>query len=590
MELLAEAVALRQDVKDDEGSHKARGRMLPVAASLIAADVDDPRVQSASRQGDTVQEKLSSECKGRSESSSRARGEEVSSWLACPTRPSLISRLKMHQLNAGPLRFSTPAPEAAASLPTPHPQSPLADQSDNRASSQQLSAPRATSPSPEKLVRPAADSYGLPTPATPLSPAGSAAHPPLPRPPHSPNKPTRTPIPLDLLIPAGTILLRDHSIVKGAALPSAEDGWKKLAKGILERRRPTADETVVDEVVVEEAENEPTSPAKGKGKKGKRKAMGGRALPAKKRKTVDASEGLLEHVIHLQDALLLRATFIATQDQAIILRIYLVPVELPEREQVEFARGRRARPADSVVIGVLSAVRVDEDEWKGVMGQQEKPSVMEEQVGLGETNRVRRYADLGTPLLQDKRSILELYRAVSSPPMDPNFVDSLDNASPSAKDRIAAALENDPTGFLTELYPYQKVRCSLCRNSSRVLTFFLALQASLAKMLQRELAPERAIDPSFILRTTPFDSSSFYVSVRGEVRRDPPREVEPRSGILAEDMGAGKTCICLALVLSTLRELPHLEGTPTYLDGSSDSPNPVLMTHLSRNFPFDKEM
>lgn len=74
------------------------------------------------------------------------------------------------------------------------------------------------------------------------------------------------------------------------------------------------------------------------------------------------------------------------------------------------------------------------------------------------------------------------------------------------------------------------------------------------------------------------------------MRRDPPREVEPRSGILAEDMGAGKTCICLALVLSTLRELPRLEGTPTYLDGSSDSPKLVLMTHLSRNFPFDKEM
>lgn len=109
-------------------------------------------------------------------------------------------------------------------------------------------------------------------------------------------------------------------------------------------------------------------------------------------------------------------------------------------------------------------------------------------------------------------------------------------------------------------------------------------------MLQRELAPESAINPSFILRSSVIDSSTFYVSIRGEIRRDPLREVEPRSGILAEDMGAGKTCICLALVLSTLRELPHLEGTPTYLDGSSDSPDPILMTHLSRNFPFNREM
>lgn len=163
-------------------------------------------------------------------------------------------------------------------------------------------------------------------------------------------------------------------------MDSAEDGWKKLAKGILERQQPTAEETVT-----EETEPAPPPPVKAKSKskgKGKRKATGGRASPAKKRKTFDASDGLLETLIHLQDALLLRATLNAAQDQTIILRIYLVPVELPEREQVEFARGRRARPADSVVVGLLSAVRVDEDEWKGVVGHEGKPSVMEEQVCL----------------------------------------------------------------------------------------------------------------------------------------------------------------------------------------------------------------
>ncbi|ORY92708.1 SNF2 family N-terminal domain-domain-containing protein [Leucosporidium creatinivorum] len=455
------------------------------------------------------------------------------------------------RLSSSPRRFITPAPEAAASLPTPHPQSPLAGQPDHSELSQRLPTPRATSPSPEKSSRISNDSYGLPTPATPLSPAASAANLPLPRPPQSPNKPARTPIPLKRLIPAGTLLLRNHSVLPGAAVDSAEDGWKKLAKGILERQQPPAEEVAEEaeqELVI--ANPEPASPAKAKSRgKGKRKAAnGGRASPAKKRKTFDASEGLLETLIHLQDALLLRATFIAVKE-TIVLRLYLIPADLEELEQVEFVRGRRARPADSVVVGVLSAVRIDEEEWKGVVGHETRPSLMEE---------------------QDKRSILELYRAVPSPPIDPNSVDSLDNASPLAKDRIANALESNPAGFLTELYPYQK--------------------ASLAKMLQRELAPESAIDASFLLRTNAIDSSTFYVSVRGEVRREPPREVEPRSGILAEDMGSGKTCICLALVLSTLRELPRLEGTPTYLDGSPGSPNPVLMTHLSRNFPFEKEM
>lgn len=55
-------------------------------------------------------------------------------------------------------------------------------------------------------------------------------------------------------------------------------------------------------------------------------------------------------------------------------------------------------------------------------------------------------------------------------------------------------------------------------------------------------------------------------------------------------MGSGKTCICLALILSTLRELPRLEGTPTYFDGSAGSPRPQIMTYLARNFPYDAEM
>lgn len=76
------------------------------------------------------------------------------------------------------------------------------------------------------------------------------------------------------------------------------------------------------------------------------------------------------------------------------------------------------------------------------------------------------------PSRQDKRSILELYRAVPSPPIDPNSVDSLDNASPLAKDRIAAALENDPADFLTELYPYQKVRPF--GSSSHTQAYFLS--------------------------------------------------------------------------------------------------------------------
>ena len=114
-------------------------------------------------------------------------------------------------------------------------------------------------------------------------------------------------------------------------------------------------------------------------------------------------------------------------------------------------------------------------------------------------------------------------------------------------------------------------------------------QASLAKMLQRELAPQYTVDPSYLQRQSPIDGTAFWLSVDGEVTLDPPQYLEPTSGILAEDMGAGKTAIVIALVLSTLRQLPVLDGTATYQDGSG-GPDPVLMTYKSRMFPFEKEM
>lgn len=108
-------------------------------------------------------------------------------------------------------------------------------------------------------------------------------------------------------------------------------------------------------------------------------------------------------------------------------------------------------------------------------------------------------------------------------------------------------------------------------------------------MLQRELAPQWTVDPSYLRCTSAIDGSSFWLSVDGQVAVEPPEVLEPPSGILAEDMGAGKTAICIALVLSTLRELPVLVGTTTYQDGTG-GPAPVLMTHQSRMFPFEKEM
>ena len=123
-------------------------------------------------------------------------------------------------------------------------------------------------------------------------------------------------------------------------------------------------------------------------------------------------------------------------------------------------------------------------------------------------------------------------------------------------------------------------------------------------MLARELAPALSVAPDFTERTSVVDSSSkVHISLNGNVALSPPRFREPKSGILAEDMGVGKTLIILALITETRSELPSLEGTSTWLDDfdkpvkseNSDnsslppSPPPFLLTRHSIDFPFEAE-
>lgn len=53
----------------------------------------------------------------------------------------------------------------------------------------------------------------------------------------------------------------------------------------------------------------------------------------------------------------------------------------------------------------------------------------------------------------------------------------------------------------------------------------------------------------------------------------------------AEEMGTGKTAICLALILSTVGEPPDLSDVSTNLDGTP-SPPPTILTSIGRQFPF----
>ncbi|BGP24390.1 proteophosphoglycan ppg4 [Rhodotorula toruloides] len=354
----------------------------------------------------------------------------------------------------------------------------------------------------------------------------------------------RTPLPLDPLIPAGTILLRDHRLVSDD-LDVAEDGWLAFERDSVQPASQAV-VTVDEDPLVQPPPARRKSPSKARTGQ-KRRSPTSAGQPARKKAKVGGS-ALLDSLASMSAALACCAT-VHVSGVDIVMRVYLVPQDLPELQDPAYTRGKTKRPAGATVLGVLQAVRVSEEEWMGVPQGGDLPSLMEE----------------------DQRSLLEVYRDIESPAHHESFLDDID-ASEDVKSRLAWSLNENPSGIITTLFPYQR--------------------ATLAKMLTRELAPQDIPHPAFIARSTRVGRKDrdFWVSTDGSVRHEPLLVREPQGGILAEDMGVGKTLIVLSLVMSTLSELPSIEGSSSYLDNSQPSPSPVPLTALSKDFPFKAEI
>ncbi|KAI9095934.1 SNF2 family N-terminal domain-containing protein [Phlyctochytrium arcticum] len=75
---------------------------------------------------------------------------------------------------------------------------------------------------------------------------------------------------------------------------------------------------------------------------------------------------------------------------------------------------------------------------------------------------------------------------------------------------------------------------------------------TLWKLLQRELCPQRVLDPDLVCCHTADSGSGYWIRLgTGDIYQDPIFYEEVRGGIICEDMGTGKTCICIALILKT---------------------------------------
>lgn len=139
-------------------------------------------------------------------------------------------------------------------------------------------------------------------------------------------------------------------------------------------------------------------------------------------------------------------------------------------------------------------------------------------------------------------SLLEMFNAIPSPKPDINLLKNCDS-----QDAMTNLLSSTVEGLQTELYPYQ------CRSA--------------ALMLQREEEPGNVLDPRLAQVTDQCGEVWYYDPNTGEARREPRYYDRICGGILAEEMGAGKTLIALALIAATKDQpavIPEL-----YRDGNT---------------------
>lgn len=150
--------------------------------------------------------------------------------------------------------------------------------------------------------------------------------------------------------------------------------------------------------------------------------------------------------------------------------------------------------------------------------------------------------------VQTDRTLPVVYQNLPSPPsIETSFGPYHTPESPSS---VALALGEYKYDLVSQLHDYQK------RSLARMLSLELALDPE-DSHFQTPKQPSPLFLPIYSLE----NAAPFYIDpARLIVRKTPPRYSPARGGILCEEMGTGKTVICIALILSTLDQLPRPEN------------------------------
>ncbi|KAK3938067.1 DNA repair protein rad8, partial [Diplogelasinospora grovesii] len=203
-----------------------------------------------------------------------------------------------------------------------------------------------------------------------------------------------------------------------------------------------------------------------------------------------------------------------------IVRVYLLPDDVDNLLVPRFdPRLRKARRS------LLSLLDFSRSAWCGeaATGRQPSPST--------QTRLATRDAGDASNTPHDQgQTLLQMFNSIPSPDPRPDVVDDF-----YAEEAMYKLINSDIPGLTTSLYPYQR--------------------RSAALMLQREAQPRPIPDPRLTKVVDQLGRPWYYDEVAAIGLREPIFYDGPCGGVLAEEMGSGKTLICLALILAT-RQLP----------------------------------
>lgn len=131
--------------------------------------------------------------------------------------------------------------------------------------------------------------------------------------------------------------------------------------------------------------------------------------------------------------------------------------------------------------------------------------------------------------------IQKIYNSITSPDLSSyTHKEFVKSTVPSAEERISELLNGTTSsipGIKSTLYPFQ-IR-------------------SLSKMVEKESITSKADSPNFTKLTSPVGSNYYFNFQTNLLYNEPETYILPRGGILAENMGLGKTMICLSLICLT---------------------------------------